>query len=204
MCFLSADCLCYLDRWNPFSGFSHLVNNVATNVSEVLQVKSPTDNEMQTWVNPEAYLSIGVCLTWASIQVDTSCSVNSSCRGLARKVRFQSHTPVSASWTKQELTPWSYRLQYRWSKCSSSDLSFLCPPSSSSSSQEVTSAVWDVQRPGEEAGGGASGGSDSEGRVSNLWYLSQNQVCWWLRPSMLLLSEPLLRPVWGACPSESQ
>ncbi|XP_047239302.1 regulating synaptic membrane exocytosis protein 2-like isoform X18 [Girardinichthys multiradiatus] len=34
--------------WNPFSGFSQLVNNVAANVSEVLQVKSPTDNESQT------------------------------------------------------------------------------------------------------------------------------------------------------------
>ncbi|XP_054874153.1 regulating synaptic membrane exocytosis protein 2-like isoform X15 [Amphiprion ocellaris] len=34
--------------WNPFSGFSQLVNNVATNVSEVLQVKSPTDDELQT------------------------------------------------------------------------------------------------------------------------------------------------------------
>ncbi|KAM4539162.1 regulating synaptic membrane exocytosis protein 2 isoform 9-T9 [Odontesthes bonariensis] len=34
--------------WNPFSGFSQLVNNVAANVSEVLQVKSPTDNELPT------------------------------------------------------------------------------------------------------------------------------------------------------------
>ncbi|XP_027891618.1 regulating synaptic membrane exocytosis protein 2-like isoform X2 [Xiphophorus couchianus] len=34
--------------WNPLSGFSQLVNNVAANVSEVLQVKSPTDNESQT------------------------------------------------------------------------------------------------------------------------------------------------------------
>ncbi|XP_061598055.1 regulating synaptic membrane exocytosis protein 2-like isoform X14 [Cololabis saira] len=34
--------------WNPFSGFSQLVNNVAANVSEVLQVKSPTDNESPT------------------------------------------------------------------------------------------------------------------------------------------------------------
>ncbi|XP_054601017.2 regulating synaptic membrane exocytosis protein 2 isoform X9 [Nothobranchius furzeri] len=34
--------------WNPFSGFSQLVNNVAANVSEVLQVKSPTDSESQT------------------------------------------------------------------------------------------------------------------------------------------------------------
>uniref|UniRef100_A0A3Q2DJR5 Regulating synaptic membrane exocytosis protein 2-like n=1 Tax=Cyprinodon variegatus TaxID=28743 RepID=A0A3Q2DJR5_CYPVA len=34
--------------WNPFSGFSQLVNNVAANVSEVLQVKSPTDNGSQT------------------------------------------------------------------------------------------------------------------------------------------------------------
>ncbi|XP_013877896.1 regulating synaptic membrane exocytosis protein 2 [Austrofundulus limnaeus] len=34
--------------WNPFSGFSQLVNNVAANVTEVLQVKSPTDNESQT------------------------------------------------------------------------------------------------------------------------------------------------------------
>ncbi|KAM9737360.1 regulating synaptic membrane exocytosis protein 2 isoform 22-T22 [Menidia menidia] len=34
--------------WNPFSGFSQLVNNVAANVSEVLQVKSPTDGELQT------------------------------------------------------------------------------------------------------------------------------------------------------------
>nr|XP_046273119.1 regulating synaptic membrane exocytosis protein 2-like isoform X22 [Scatophagus argus] len=34
--------------WNPFSGFSQLVNNVAANVSEVLQVKSPTDGESQT------------------------------------------------------------------------------------------------------------------------------------------------------------
>lgn len=50
--FLSADCLCYLDRWNPFSGFSQLVNNVAANVTEVLQVKSPTDDELQTWVKP--------------------------------------------------------------------------------------------------------------------------------------------------------
>ncbi|XP_078811186.1 regulating synaptic membrane exocytosis protein 2 isoform X44 [Oryzias latipes] len=34
--------------WNPLSGFSQLVNNVAANVSEVLQVKSPTDSESQT------------------------------------------------------------------------------------------------------------------------------------------------------------
>ncbi|XP_070840602.1 regulating synaptic membrane exocytosis protein 2 isoform X3 [Chaetodon trifascialis] len=34
--------------WNPFSGFSQLVNNVAANVSEVLQVKSPTEDESQT------------------------------------------------------------------------------------------------------------------------------------------------------------
>ncbi|XP_024864698.2 regulating synaptic membrane exocytosis protein 2 isoform X4 [Kryptolebias marmoratus] len=34
--------------WNPFSGFSQLVNNVAANVTEVLQVKSPTDTELQT------------------------------------------------------------------------------------------------------------------------------------------------------------
>ncbi|XP_040908873.1 regulating synaptic membrane exocytosis protein 2-like isoform X2 [Toxotes jaculatrix] len=33
--------------WNLFSGFSQLVNNVATNVSEVLQVKSPTDDGSQ-------------------------------------------------------------------------------------------------------------------------------------------------------------
>ncbi|XP_035038173.2 regulating synaptic membrane exocytosis protein 2 isoform X17 [Hippoglossus stenolepis] len=46
--FLSADSLCHLDRWNLLSGFSQLVNNVAANVSEVLQVKSPTDDESQT------------------------------------------------------------------------------------------------------------------------------------------------------------
>lgn len=44
---LSAHCLCYLDRWSPFSGFTQLVSNVAANVSEVLHVKSPTDEEAQ-------------------------------------------------------------------------------------------------------------------------------------------------------------
>ncbi|XP_056876958.1 regulating synaptic membrane exocytosis protein 2 isoform X4 [Takifugu flavidus] len=34
--------------WSPFSGFSQLVNNVAANVSEVLHVKSPTDEDAQT------------------------------------------------------------------------------------------------------------------------------------------------------------
>ncbi|XP_056256259.1 regulating synaptic membrane exocytosis protein 2-like isoform X9 [Seriola aureovittata] len=34
--------------WNLFSGFSQLVNDVAANVSEVLQVKSPTDDGSQT------------------------------------------------------------------------------------------------------------------------------------------------------------
>ncbi|XP_047186045.1 regulating synaptic membrane exocytosis protein 2 isoform X8 [Scophthalmus maximus] len=34
--------------WNLLSGFGQLVNNVAANVSEVLQVKSPTDDESQT------------------------------------------------------------------------------------------------------------------------------------------------------------
>ncbi|XP_029023451.1 regulating synaptic membrane exocytosis protein 2-like isoform X17 [Betta splendens] len=33
--------------WHPFSGLSQLVNNVAANVSEVLQVKGPTDDELQ-------------------------------------------------------------------------------------------------------------------------------------------------------------
>eukprot|EP00066_Takifugu_rubripes_P018269 XP_011607535.1 PREDICTED: regulating synaptic membrane exocytosis protein 2-like isoform X3 [Takifugu rubripes] len=33
--------------WSPFSGFSQLVNNVAANVSEVLHVKSPTDEDAQ-------------------------------------------------------------------------------------------------------------------------------------------------------------
>ncbi|XP_050925678.1 regulating synaptic membrane exocytosis protein 2 isoform X11 [Lates calcarifer] len=37
-----------LASWNPFSGFSQLVNNVAANVSEVLQVKSATEDELQT------------------------------------------------------------------------------------------------------------------------------------------------------------
>ncbi|AWP21195.1 putative regulating synaptic membrane exocytosis protein 2-like [Scophthalmus maximus] len=35
-------------KWNLLSGFGQLVNNVAANVSEVLQVKSPTDDESQT------------------------------------------------------------------------------------------------------------------------------------------------------------
>ncbi|KAM9340420.1 regulating synaptic membrane exocytosis protein 2 [Symphorus nematophorus] len=34
--------------WNPLSGFGQLVNNVAANVSEVLQIKSPTDGESLT------------------------------------------------------------------------------------------------------------------------------------------------------------
>ncbi|XP_069372652.1 regulating synaptic membrane exocytosis protein 2-like isoform X4 [Paralichthys olivaceus] len=37
-----------LASWNLLSGFSQLVNNVAANVSEVLLVKSPTDDESQT------------------------------------------------------------------------------------------------------------------------------------------------------------
>ncbi|XP_067467895.1 regulating synaptic membrane exocytosis protein 2 isoform X2 [Thunnus thynnus] len=37
-----------LVSWNPLSGFSQLVTNVAANVSEVLQVISPTDDESQT------------------------------------------------------------------------------------------------------------------------------------------------------------
>lgn len=40
-------CLSYLDRWGPLSGFTQLLNNVAANVSEVLLVKSPTDEEAQ-------------------------------------------------------------------------------------------------------------------------------------------------------------
>ncbi|XP_041868377.1 regulating synaptic membrane exocytosis protein 2 isoform X3 [Melanotaenia boesemani] len=41
--------------WNPFSGFNQLVNNVAANVSEVLQVKSPTDNELKLHQQFEMY-----------------------------------------------------------------------------------------------------------------------------------------------------
>ncbi|XP_065327429.1 regulating synaptic membrane exocytosis protein 2-like isoform X12 [Pelmatolapia mariae] len=75
--------------WNPFSGFSQLVSNVATNVSEVLQVKSPTDNELQTKLHQqfEMYKENMKKLGEESPEVQTARAESPTC-GICRKTKF--------------------------------------------------------------------------------------------------------------------
>ncbi|CAI5661221.1 unnamed protein product [Oreochromis niloticus] len=75
--------------WNPFSGFSQLVSNVATNVSEVLQVKSPTDNELQTKLHQqfEMYKDHMKKLGEESPEAQTARAESPTC-GICRKTKF--------------------------------------------------------------------------------------------------------------------
>ncbi|XP_039876144.1 regulating synaptic membrane exocytosis protein 2-like isoform X2 [Simochromis diagramma] len=75
--------------WNPFSGFSQLVSNVATNVSEVLQVKSPTDNELQMKLHQqfEMYKDHMKKLGEESPEAQTARAESPTC-GICRKTKF--------------------------------------------------------------------------------------------------------------------
>ncbi|XP_076735475.1 regulating synaptic membrane exocytosis protein 2 isoform X13 [Maylandia zebra] len=75
--------------WNPFSGFSQLVSNVATNVSEVLQVKSPTDNELQMKLHQqfEMYKDHMKKLGEESPEAQPARAESPTC-GICRKTKF--------------------------------------------------------------------------------------------------------------------
>ncbi|XP_076610140.1 regulating synaptic membrane exocytosis protein 2-like isoform X4 [Chaetodon auriga] len=75
--------------WNPFSGFSQLVNNVAANVSEVLQVKSPTDDESQTKLHRQFELyKDQVKKLGEEPQVAQTVRAESPTCGICRKTKF--------------------------------------------------------------------------------------------------------------------
>ncbi|KAI3358282.1 hypothetical protein L3Q82_003280 [Scortum barcoo] len=75
--------------WNPFSGFSQLVNNVAANVSEVLQVKSPTDDESQTKLHQQFELyKDQVKKLGEEPQVAQMSRAESPTCGICRKTKF--------------------------------------------------------------------------------------------------------------------
>ncbi|KAM9839103.1 regulating synaptic membrane exocytosis protein 2-like [Aulostomus maculatus] len=76
--------------WNPLSGFSQLVNNVAANVSEVLQVISPTADESQTKLHQqfEVYKDQVKKLGAEPEDIRTSARASSPTCGICRKTKF--------------------------------------------------------------------------------------------------------------------
>ncbi|XP_074542166.1 regulating synaptic membrane exocytosis protein 2 isoform X2 [Halichoeres trimaculatus] len=75
--------------WNPFSGLSQLVNNVAANVSEALQVKSPSDDQSQTKLHQQFELyKDQVRKLGEEPQVTQTVKVESPTCGVCQKTKF--------------------------------------------------------------------------------------------------------------------